>query len=147
VIHLRKIKPTDFKFLCQLLTNPRVRKYLGGELTREQAKVKAMEYINSMQSDIQAVEYDGQLCGTVSLGSHAELGGTEVSYQLLPQWYGKGIAYRAVELALEKNKQPFVAETQDANLPSRRLLKKLGFTEIATLTRYGEKQVIATKTT
>lgn len=92
---------------------------------------------------IHAIESDGVFAGLLTYSKHIEEPGVEVSYQLLPEFIGKGIAYPIIAEALKQVDLPLVAETQEANTASRRLLEKLGFKEVRFCERYGEKQVIA----
>jgi ribosomal-protein-alanine N-acetyltransferase len=143
--YLRKPDDVDFEPICRLLTDSSVRAYLGGPLTINEAEHRAKSYIQSQSEKLFVIEHKQQFCGLITLGQHAEIPGTELSYQLLPEYHGKGIAYDALLQIMKDLSGNLVAETQEANKPSRRLLQKLGFTETSKLVRFGEPQVIAIK--
>ncbi len=70
-----------------------------------------------------------------------------MSYELLPEYWGKGYATEAVEAALgyafvDLGLERVVAETQAANERSCRLLERLGMKAERKLERFGAKQVI-----
>ena len=69
----------------------------------------------------------------------------EISYQLMPDSWGKGFAIEALEKVIKHvnknlNVKTILAETQVKNLRSVNLLRKLGFREIRKLERFGESQ-------
>ena len=85
--------------------------------------------------------------GLVSLNPHHDGLDFEIAYQILPSFWGQGLARETVDaligyassvLGLPK----LLAETQAVNLRSRRLLERLGMTELRTVKRFGAEQVI-----
>ena len=85
--------------------------------------------------------------GLISLDTHHDGISTEVSYQILPKWWGKGIGSEVVEEVINYafkslNLPEVIAETQTANKPSCRLLEKLGMNLRETLLRFGEEQAV-----
>ena len=85
--------------------------------------------------------------GLISLDTHHDGISTEVSYQILPNCWGKGIASEVVEKVIDYafkslNLPEVIAETQTANKPSCRLLEKLGMNLRETLLRFGEEQAV-----
>lgn len=85
--------------------------------------------------------------GMVSLDPHHDGSYLEVSYQLLPNWWGKGYASEAVQRMIrfafnELKQKKLVAETQTANISSCRLLEKLGMNLERKITRFGAEQAI-----
>ncbi|WP_413306207.1 GNAT family N-acetyltransferase [Bacillus sp. 1P10SD] len=85
--------------------------------------------------------------GMVSLDPHHDGIYYEVSYQLLPNWWGVGYATEVVQVvinfALNELKQPkIIAETQIANIVSCRPLEKLGMKLEGTINRFGAEQAI-----
>jgi ribosomal-protein-alanine N-acetyltransferase len=90
---------------------------------------------------------DGEFVGMVSLGVHHDGTDTEISYLLLPEWWGQGYAKEAVravvDLALGDLGLPrVVAETQTANVASCRLLESLGMRLERRVERFGAEQAI-----
>lgn len=85
--------------------------------------------------------------GLVSLDLHHDGHYLEISYQFLPNWWGKGYATEVVQLIItfalnELNLSKIVAETQTANMSSCRLLEKLGMKLERTVSRFGNEQAI-----
>ena len=82
---------------------------------------------------------------TVELGSPR--GGTEISYTLLPEWWGRGLGREAVAATVEWARKlpgefPVVAVTQSANTGSRRLLEAIGLSAHGEVVEYGEPQTV-----
>ena len=85
--------------------------------------------------------------GLVSLDPHQDGVYLEISYQLLPNWWGKGYATEVVQTIInyafnELHLTKILAETQTANKISCMLLKKLGMDLERTIMRYGAEQGI-----
>ncbi len=79
---------------------------------------------------IKTIVFDGQVVGSVL--SYEEAGKPEVSYWLGKEYWGKGLATRALAefLAHGNKKRPIYARVAKDNLGSRRVLEKCGFTII-----------------
>lgn len=147
---ITRLEETDFDGVERLYTNEAVRKYLGGPidpgLIKEQFKMilaspAAGTHLVARTKDTE------QFIGLLSLGLHHDGVSTEISYQLLPQWWKKGYGQECVEAAIKFASQQLqltelVAETQAANLASCRLLEKLGFQAAEYLERFGARQII-----
>jgi RimJ/RimL family protein N-acetyltransferase len=142
MLKLRKAKHIDFEFLCDLHTSKQTREFLGGPLSSEAAALKADSIIQSIHGSYFIIEVDHVAGGLISFTSHVDLCECELSYQLLPEFVKKGIAYRAIRNLIRRTAYPICAETQLANVASRKLLKKLGFVEVEQLNRFGSTQVI-----
>ncbi|MGP4072896.1 GNAT family N-acetyltransferase [Piscibacillus sp. B03] len=81
------------------------------------------------------------------LDTHHDGQSTEISYQFLPEWWGKGYGYEIVNAIIRYafnhlGITKLVSETQAANVASCRLLEKLEMTVIDRVTRFGEEQII-----
>lgn len=140
-MQLRNLQSTDFGLLLRLFTDNTVRKYLGGALPAAEAAERIEKLLRDIPESYWVIVVDGNPIGTVILGEHVDSGETELSYQLLPEWTGRGFAIEAVRAALKAAKgSVVVAETQVKNLKSRKLLEKIGFEETAILERFGEHQ-------
>jgi RimJ/RimL family protein N-acetyltransferase len=76
---------------------------------------------------IKTIVFDGLIAGSVL--SYEEDGKTEVSYWLGKEYWGKGLATRALLLFLTNVNQtrPIFARVAKDNLGSRRVLEKCGF--------------------
>lgn len=141
-MQLRNLQDTDFNFLLRLFTDDIVRQYLGGALSSTKAVERVDKLLREKPKNYWVVVVEDNPIGSVVFGKHIDSGETELSYQLLPEWTGRGFALEAVEALLKENDASIVAaETQAANIRSRNLLEKLGFREIERLERFGEQQV------
>jgi RimJ/RimL family protein N-acetyltransferase len=75
---------------------------------------------------IKTILYDGQVAGSIL--SHAWSGEPEISYWLGKEYWGKGIATKALELFLEVQKaRPLYARVAKDNIASLHVLNKSGF--------------------
>jgi len=76
---------------------------------------------------------DGKIVGSASLSGISEMMKTaEIGYGLDEAWHGRGLGTRMVRMLVEKvfaetDLRKLVAFVHDKNIPSRRLLEKLGF--------------------
>ncbi len=79
---------------------------------------------------IETIVFDGQVAGSVL--SYEDDGKLEVSYWLGKEYWGKGLATRALAefLARGNKTRPIYARVAKDNLGSRRVLEKCGFTII-----------------
>ena len=136
----------DCKGLVALFTCPTVRKYLGGSLSYDVACERANLLVKVKPELFWVIrERDNRFVGTIALGKHHDSDEMEISYQLIPDAWGKGFAKEALEVIIEyllKNLDltKILAETQTKNIKSINLLNKLGFKEIRKLERFGEEQ-------
>ena len=85
----------------------------------------------------------GETIGTFSLEDGRD--DLELSYQLLPEYWGRGLAFEAAEALLNWGwKSPditsIIAVTQSSNDPSLRLLTRLGFEFDSNFDEYGRAQ-------
>ena len=144
---LRPLQPNDLELVVALYTSEEVRRFLGGPVSEEVARSSFSALLKSSEYYWVVRTKDNSAIGTVSLGTHHDGMDTEVSYQVLPQWWGRGyaaevmeaiLAYARLELKLPR----VVAETQSANAASRRLLERLGMRLEGTVERFGSEQAI-----
>jgi ribosomal-protein-alanine N-acetyltransferase len=85
--------------------------------------------------------------GIISIHTYHDGMHKELSYEVLPEYWGKGIAFAGAILILNYAKKDLelteiYAETQCANLRSRKLLEKLGMKKKAELIRFNELQAV-----
>jgi len=90
---------------------------------------------------------EGQFEGLLSLGPHHDGKDQEVSYQLLPEFWRRGLASESLRALMVEARERFgldrvIAETQTANTRSIRLLESLGFQRERILVRFDAEQAI-----
>ena len=149
-LRLRPLGDGDAKFVTWLLRDNTVRRYLGGAVDPNRLGAALDRYLDLSESDrMWLVEARASWAplGLVSLTAHEDGEDTELSYQLDPSAWGQGYATEAVRRALEVAHHELglarvIAETQAANLSSRRLLGRLGMIEWRCVERFGCEQVI-----
>ncbi len=147
---LSKLQEDDYEDVKLLYVDESVRKYLGGTLKEETIQVRFNEMnLSSKDSTYFVVRENdtNRFIGLISLDTHYDGVSTEVSYQLLPKWWGEGYATEIVKeiiyYAFHKlNLTEIVAETLLANKSSCRLLEKVGMKLRETVQRFGEEQAI-----
>ena len=138
----------DRILVADLLTDPRVRRYLGGPVPpgRLAAAIDA-NLLCQEDERVWCVRRKGPQTpiGLVAITRHKDGADHELSFQFRPEVWGHGLALAACRAALDDalpRHGRIIAETQTANAAARRLLERLGFAEIARLTRFGHPQVI-----
>ena len=94
-----------------------------------------------------ATRGDSKFLGLVVLDAHHDEIDTEVSYLVLPEHWGRGYATCAVRSALHHAFRVIglarvLAETQARNLPSVRLLQRVGMLPLRHVVRFGEFQSV-----
>ncbi|MFC0273475.1 GNAT family N-acetyltransferase [Metabacillus herbersteinensis] len=141
---------SDFADVEKLYLNEKVRRYLGG-IREESSIVTVLDEMHNSSEDswywVAREKRTDDFIGLVSLDPHHEGVDIEVSYQFLPNWWGAGYATEIVQVIInyalnELNLSKLVAETQTANMPSCKLLERLGMNLEKTITRFGAEQVI-----
>jgi len=145
---LMSLTTDDFEDVKNIYVNEMVRKYLGGIIPEEHTKAKFIDTLNRSHNDayfwVVRLKDSSQFIGLVSLDKHIT-GGTEVSYEFLPDWWGCGYATEVISQilnfafnGLKINK--VLAETQTANVASCKLLEGVGMKLESKLQRFGEEQ-------
>lgn len=146
---LARIEESDFPELAKLHATPETREFLGGAITPDAFADKFEELKQS--SDIFSrtihLKDNRKFVGLISLTPHHDGKDREISFQILPEFWGQGLAVETVGAiithAFSSLKMPrLVAETQAANARSRKLLERLGMTPLKFITRFGEDQII-----
>ncbi|RDW14948.1 GNAT family N-acetyltransferase [Oceanobacillus chungangensis] len=141
---------TDYVDVRKLFANQDVRKFLGGVRQEYSIEVSLDAMLNSSDDYFYWVvreKHTDNFMGLVSLDPHHEGLYLEISYQFLPNWWGKGYATEVVQLIInyalyELNLSKVVAETQTANTSSCRLLERLGMELERTISRFEAEQAI-----
>jgi ribosomal-protein-alanine N-acetyltransferase len=136
--------------IFQLKKNEQGRLYLGGAIAEE----KLEERFNEIRMASKPEQYwivhekeSGAFIGLVSITLYHDGIHYEISYELLPDFWGKGYGTEIMKKVLNfgfKDLQfdELYAETQMKNAASVRLLEKIGMKHIDTLQRFGEEQVV-----
>ena len=139
----------DYDEVKQLYMNLEVRRYLGGVRKEEELPRIFNEMCHTRDEDHWVVRNKDSngLVGVISLGPHHDGSFHEISYQLLPEWWGNGYGLEAVRAILDYafgvlHLPKVIAETQTSNLPSRKLLERAGMQEEQRLMRFGAEQII-----
>ena len=138
----------DEQALLRLYTDARVRAFLGGALSAQYARDKIAQVLSG-QDEVFAVrlKQNSAFLGLVYLNPYCGTPFCEISYEFLPEFWGQGYACEVLSECLryckaERGETQVIAETQQKNTASRRLLEKLGFVQSQELLRCGERQVV-----
>jgi RimJ/RimL family protein N-acetyltransferase len=142
-LELRPVEQGDVPVISRLMTDPRVRKYLGGPAAADGLAPRLNACVGATTMFSVARRSDGAVFGLVVIdpdtAPDGRAGGdTEVSYQLLPEFWNCGYGRESVSAAVSwafQNIAPappvVVAITQEANRESRRLLEAIGMSQVA----------------
>lgn len=144
---LRPFDEGDREAVITMNTDPDVRHYLGGPVDGA-----ALELIRSStiggRWGVFCVEHRSSASVIGSCSLSRERGSLELSYHLMPSYWGRGLAGEACRAVLEwawavQDDDVIIAVTQVANARSRRLLDRLGFVERETFIEWDADQVLA----
>lgn len=150
-LHLRPVTAEDAHLVRELLTDAKVRAYLGGPASEERVAARQAAYPATAGAWTVVRVADDNAIGLVTIGpDHGCEGAAEISYQLLPSAWGKGLGREAVAAAVRwwtdavPKGGPVVAVTQTANTGSRRLLESVGMTLVDQFEEHGQPQCLYT---
>ena len=132
--------------LAAIWADADVRRYLGGSISRDEALARVESRVAAGQLCAVRLYANDRIIGCVVLEEVRPLE-LEVSYLFNVDAWGYGYATESVSAVVEKIRDRFngyevVAKTQAANLPSRRLLSRLGFRMEQEIIEFGEPQAI-----
>ncbi len=141
---------SDFDEAVNLFTDDKVREYLGGKISKEEAYLKLKDKVDNNKIWYLTVrlketkEFVGIIIMTTT---HNDDYTEELSYMFLPQYWGKGIAFETLSLFIDylinlSNVRTLFAETQSANTRSCKLLERLGFVQENTVYKFGAEQKV-----
>lgn len=147
-----KISPlnaSDREAFIDLYLNKQVREFLGGISDPEKSSTRFEEMLlekDAIHCSVRLKDND-IFVGIINIDKHHDGVEYEVSYQFIPNHWGKGLAQETVKAAIEYglsalSKNVILAETQTKNKQSNALLVKLGFKEIDSVVRFDEMQSI-----
>lgn len=100
---LLKIQETDYEDVKKLYTDEKVRQFLGGIIYEDIYKIK---FINMCDIESQGLYWvvrlksDNKFLGLVSLDLYHDGTSTEISYQILPKYWGYGYGTEIVKKLL-----------------------------------------------
>ncbi|HOB01126.1 MAG TPA: GNAT family N-acetyltransferase [Casimicrobium huifangae] len=143
---ISKAKSPDMPALAAIWADADVRRYLGGSISRDEALARVDSRVAAGQLCAVRLYGNDRIIGCVVLEEVRPLE-LEVSYLFNVDAWGYGYATESVSAVVEKIRDRFngyevVAKTQAANLPSRRLLSRLGFRMEQEIIEFGEPQAI-----
>lgn len=133
--------------MIRLMTDPVTREYLGGAV--DYASRQALELsplgLSWGRWVISRADDEGAMLGSITLDH--DRGELELSYALLPEHTGKGLAAEACRVLLGWAQQNLdedgvIAITQKRNKRSLALLQRLGFTTRKGLEEFGAQQLM-----
>ncbi|MEL6367680.1 MAG: GNAT family N-acetyltransferase [Pseudomonadota bacterium] len=135
---LRKLTLADAPFIVRLLNEPSWLQYIGDRKVR--TKADAETYLKdgplAMYEEhgfgLYLVEYDRQPAGLCGLLKRETLPLPDLGFALLPEFAGRGLAYKASVIVLKSASEQFELEsvcaiTRPDNRRSISLLERLGF--------------------
>jgi ribosomal-protein-alanine N-acetyltransferase len=143
-MRMRCPNDSDRPTIERILTDPRVRQFLGGPVSVDVLRAFASRPVGQQSGlFVATLEVDGRTIGTFSLENERD--DTELSYQLLPEFWGRGLAIEAAAALIgwgwaNLTVTSIIAVTQAANERSLRLLVKLGFVHEVEFEEYGNNQ-------
>lgn len=144
-VRLRAFADRDKPVIAVLYGDSEVRRYLGGPLDAE-TLAAIPDAVVGRRPGVFCVADAGtdEAVGSVSVSR--ERGEAEVSYELVPSAWGRGLAAEAVSALLgwlwrHGDDASVIAVTQEANARSRALLGRLGFVEERRFVEFGALQV------
>lgn len=149
---LTDLQPVDLEPLVHLHTDPEVMRYLGGPRDENAIRNHLTNLLETGSTNpiwaIRPIDAE-TFIGMVTLTPHHDGEDTEVSYLLLPEWWGQGYATEAVRAIIDHGLVTLglprlIAETQTANEPSIRLLERLGMVLDRKVERFDAEQSIYT---
>ncbi|MFF3687927.1 GNAT family N-acetyltransferase [Streptomyces sp. NPDC002187] len=148
-LELRPVVSSDVPAIARLWTDAEVRRYLGGPVAEDVVRLRGQRCVGATGVFSVVRRKDDCLLGLVLVEPDARDGRTEVSYQFLPEHWGRGYAREAVAAAVSwasaevTSKVPgVVAVTQEANERSRQLLDALGGVLVGRFEEWGAPQVM-----
>ena len=149
---INKITAKDKLEISKLFYNEKVRKYLGGVVSKQHFNKCFDNMCNTKSNYYYVVRSKNslELIGLVSIDTYHNNKNKELSYQFLPQWWGNNYATEIltpiINYAFTSLHLPVLyAETQSKNKASCKLLQKLGFNLTDKLFRFNAEQSVYCK--
>ncbi|WP_078592071.1 GNAT family N-acetyltransferase [Streptomyces megasporus] len=147
---LRPVERADVAAVSRLWTDAEVRRYLGGPMSGEALRARERGCVGAVGLFVAVLGVDGPVVGSLLVEPESRREGrTEVSYQLLPEHWGRGygrealaavVAWALAEVTPERPE--VVAVTQEANVRSRRLPEAVGMRRVGGFVEWGAPQAL-----
>jgi RimJ/RimL family protein N-acetyltransferase len=133
---LREVRESDFEALCEQQTDPEA---VAMAAIRSREREECFEHWRGILADentnVRAIEVDGECAGHVTAFLRDGREPREVGYWIARSHWGRGVATAALAAFLEEEtRRPLVAGVAVHNPGSRRVLEKCGFTLTETQT-------------
>ncbi len=144
----RPILDSDLQSVYQALSNPTVYQYYGVRYHTLEATKEQMQWYKSLVANNKGEwwaitsENEQEFYGACGLNNYEpEHRKAEVGFWLLPEYWGKGLAYRAVNQLLQYGFQKWnlhriEAFVESGNRGSEKVLTRLGFAHEGTMRDY-----------
>ncbi len=145
-----KLTEDDYDNILVLQRNELSRQYLGGPTVTEDFREKFKEMLHAQLPESYWVvrqKDTNAFMGLVCITKYHDQLHYEVSYELLPNFWGDGYGTEIIKKILDHGfntlgLQEIYAETQKKNLASIRLLEKVGMQFKSHIERFGEEQIV-----
>ena len=127
-IHLRRTAPADLETLFAIQSDPASNAMAGTKpRPREVFFATWAQHFQNPLIHGCVIETDGAIVGSIACFQPPE-GGNHVGYWIAREWWGRGVASRALAAFLEvEPRRPLHATAAQSNAASRRILEKCGF--------------------
>jgi len=136
-------------FLTTLVTDIKVRQYLGGIPSKQHIEKRVDRYLSNSKDDFWVVQEDGtgEFIGLISMNKMSIFRKAEISYEFLPNWWGKGYAIETIVEVIKhifkKTKyKKLIAITQTKNEKSKKILESIGMQLVKKKIMFDEEQSI-----
>ena len=132
-VRLRKVIPSDLAVYFEQQLNPQAN-HMAAFTSKNATDWAAFDahwakILADPQIQIRTILVGGQVAGY--LLHHSWFGDPEVTYWLGQEYWGQGVATRALKAFLmQQNLRPLYARVAEDNIASRRVLEKCGFVMI-----------------
>jgi RimJ/RimL family protein N-acetyltransferase len=129
-VTIRETQESDWPILFENQRDPASSEMAGVPAREWDAYIAHQRKISADETGLRrTILYDGQIAG--DLVSFLRDGRREIGYRIARQYWGKGIATRALALFLDvERRRPLYGWVLAQNIGSQRVLEKCGFTVI-----------------
>ena len=143
---LRKAQIADVPALSMIWADLTVRRFLGGPISAEEAIRRAQSRVDLGELCAVCLLADERIIGCIIVEERCNRV-LEIAYLFNVDDWGRGHATEAISALIDEIRRKFggyemIAKTQSANLPSRRLLERVGFRVNKEIVEFGELQAI-----